>query len=424
MGGGKLRFMIVFPFLYFSTLLAYILYKKKVFEVSAYLVSLYAFTSFFSILIDIKHLRSFDTIKYDIGVTPTLLYCFLLTLSIWPFYRFDSQKIMSIKLKGKKLFDYIVYFYFICFLIILITFYTAIIKILNSDLGQLRLALSRGESINDVNISGHPIIIIANIFGGYSLIMLLFYFYSVCFLKRKKVFNTILFLSSLSMILIGIIGVDRSKVIYWMITYGLMIVLFWRKMEKEQHRNILISSLIILSLVITYFLMLTFSRFGERDTGSTGSLISYSGQSFINFCYFFDEVNFRDFTLQRIFPLFYRLFINNGIKNASDLNAIISLQTHTSIGVFSTFIGDIMVASGRLVGILYCFIFYFVTTSSISTSKNKSNIYFHHLLLIFCFITVPMLGIFVYFYSDFSRTIPLLCFLFYYVYLRFKKKPV
>jgi oligosaccharide repeat unit polymerase len=409
--------VVVIPFLYFSFLLIYILYKKRTFDISAFVVSLYTISSFFSIIIDLSDLRSFDTKNYHISLAPTILYCFLLTLVIWPFYRFKSEIFLLIKVNKSKLFNSIVYFYFGCFLIILITSFGNIIQILSGDMGALRNAISRGELIIDKDAGSNPVIMLAGIFGEFSIIMLLFYFCSICFLKRTRLFNTIILLSSTSIIIIAIAGVDRSKVIYWMITYGAMLILFWRRMSVKQHKNVSIVTVFFLSLIIIYFLALTFSRFQANDAGSKGSMISYTGQSFINFCYFFDNVTYREFSLQRIFPLYYKLFVNNGIRNSTGLNSVISLQTNKEIGVFSTFIGDIMVASGKIIGVIYCFIFYIVCRILIIFKKRKF-MYFDQILIVFCLITIPMLGVFTYFYADFTRTLSLIFFMVYAFYLR------
>lgn len=411
--------MIALPFIYFSFFLSYILYKKKKFEISAFLVSLYVLTSFFAILIDINGLRSFDTIKYQIGVFPAVLYCLLLTLTIWPFYRLRTRRMYRIRLNKPKLFNFIVYFYFVCFIFVLITSYSSIIKILSGNLGELRNALYRGETITDINVGGifKPLFIVTYIFGRFSIIMILFYFYSITYLKKSKLFNSIVLLSSMSIILMGVIGVDRSKVLYWMLSYGFCLVLFWRRLNKKQHKSILKVSALMLSVVISYFMVLTLSRFDAQDSGSGGSMISYTGQSFINFCYFFDHVTYKQFSLQRIFPLIYKLFINNGIENTTQLNEVIGLQTGKNLGVFSTFIGDIMVASGRFIAFIYCLGFYFISLLFLGLRRRRVT-NFYQLIFIFCMISVPMLGIFVDFFAGIETTLPLICFLIYGVNLR------
>jgi len=295
---------------------------------------------------------------------------------------------------------------------------------LNGNFVALRSALSNGETITSINIGGifKPLFIVAGVFGGFSMIMILFYFYSISYLQRSKLFNFIILLSSMSVILLGIIGIDRSLVTFWMISYGFVFVLFLSNgngsLTKKKVRNVLLISAIVLSVVITYFLKVTFSRFDNADVETGGSMISYAGQSFVNFCYFFDHnVQYGKFSLQRIFPLFYKLFINNGIENSGQLNEIISLQTGKSIGVFFTFIGGIMVASGKLAAILYCF-FFFIISTILTRFKRKRITYFYQVVLIFCLSSVPMLGMFSHFYGSFATVIPLYAFLIYVFHLK------
>ncbi|MDT0294045.1 oligosaccharide repeat unit polymerase [Mesonia ostreae] len=411
--------MVVLPFIYFTLLLIFI-YKRRGFNIGAYVVSIYSLTSFFALLMEISSLRPYVLKNYEIGVVPTVLYCFLLTLTIWPFYNFRGERILTIGLNKPKSFNKIVYFYFGCFLLIVVSAAGNIVQILKGDLGALRIAKSRGEAISeDVATGGpfHSVMVLANSFGGFSIIMLLFYFYSICFLNKSKLFNTIILLSSMSIIIIGILGVDRSKSIYWLISYGLMLVIFWSHMTKRQHRKIFKITGIILGLIGSYFLMVTFSRFGEGENGSQDSIISYAGQSYIYFCYFFDNVDYGQFSLQRIFPWFYNLFIDNGINSTVELNSAILGKTGTYVGVFSTFIGDIMVASGKLAAIIYCFCL-FIFSKKILHFKNKVYYQFYEMLFLFCLISIPMLGLFTHFYASHSRTIPFLFFIFYAFYLR------
>lgn len=402
--------MIAIPFIYFSILLLFILKTKKTFDISAYIVSLYVLISFFSIIIDMNGLRSQDTVGYEISIIPAFLYCLLLTLTIWPFYKFNSKDVISITLNKPRLFNTIVYLFFASFILIVFSSIGSVIQILNGDANELRMALYKGESMPDVPNSGGifgPFLIIANVLGGFSILMLLFYFYSISFLNKTKLFNTVTLLSSMTIIIIGILGIDRSKTVYWMLTFGLMLILFWPHLSKQQRKKIFKLSSLLLGIGIAYFLSITLSRFGERETGAEGGIISYAGQSFINFCFFFDMVEYREFSLQRIFPLFYKLFIDNGIEGSGALNEDISFKTGKFAGIFSTFIGDIMIASGKIATILFCLFFNLVANKALKW-KNKKHINFYQILVLFCLITFPLLGPFVYFYATFPRTLALL----------------
>lgn len=412
--------MIAIPFIYFTILLIFILKTKKTFDISAYLVSLYVVISFFSIMIDINDLRSLDTLNYDISIIPTIIYCFLLSLTIWPFYKFNGTTLTSITLNKPKLFNFIVYLFFGSFILILFTSIGSIVQILSGDANELRGALNDGEAIADIPAAGGifgPFFILANILGGFSIVMLLFYFFSISFLKRSKFFNTLILLSSLTIIIIGILGVDRSKTVYWMLTFGLMLILFWRHLSKQRRKKIFKLSSLLLGLGIAYFISITLSRFGEREVGAEGGMISYAGQSFINFCFFFDMVEYKEFSLQRIFPLFYKLFIDNGIEGSGALNDDILLKTGKFAGIFSTFVGDIMIASGKIATVVFC-VFYNLVANIALKWKNKKHIYFHQILTLFCLITFPLLGPFVYFYATFPRTLALIFCVFYIINLK------
>jgi len=65
--------MVAIPFIYFLFLFIYVLKKKKRFEISAYLISIYLVSAFFAILIDIFGYRSTDTINYQISILHTIL---------------------------------------------------------------------------------------------------------------------------------------------------------------------------------------------------------------------------------------------------------------------------------------------------------------------------------------------------------------
>jgi len=341
----------------------------------------------------------------------------LLTLTIWPFYKLKSEKIISIKLGNHKLFKRIVYLFFICFLLILFTSYETIQIVLRGDFAELRSILYKGGSISElspIQSFFNPVLIIANILGGSSIIMLLFYFYSISFLNNSKLFNTILLLSSTTIVLIGILGVDRSKPIYWIISYGFVITLFWRYFTKERKKKIIRTSILIISVLGIYVLAITISRFGDRVAGTEGGIISYAGQSFINFCFFYDNVDFKEFSLQRILPLFYKLFVENGIEGSGELNAYIKLKTGIRTSVFSTYIGDILVASGKAVTISFCLFISLISNKYVNRINNNTNntINFYQVIVLFCLSSIPLLGLFTHFYANSPRVIAFWLFIF------------
>jgi oligosaccharide repeat unit polymerase len=406
--------MIAVPFVYFSLLLIYVILKNG-YNLGAYLISVYVISSFFSILIDINDLRSFNTQFYNISIDGAFLYCLLLTIVIYPFCKLDFRKVNSINIVKPKLFNGVVYLFFVSFIILLLSSLNSVVNILSGDMKELRNMVSSGESIVDHTPLG-IVSVFVNLVCNFSLIMLLFYFYSICFLKRSKKFNLMILTSSLSIIIIGILGVDRSKTIYWLLTYGAMNVMFWKYMNVAQKRNIKLFSVVVFASLLSYVLAMTLARFGDRDTGAEGGIISYAGQSYINFCMFYDNVKYPDYTLQRIFPLFYNLFIDNGIEHTQQLNMDVYVKTGIEVSVFATFLGDILVVSGLLITVIYCIVISFITVNTISVMKK--NIYFHDLLICFLLLLIPLLGIFSHFYNHSYRSMIIIPLLLYALYMK------
>lgn len=407
--------MVAVPFIYFLFLLIYVLKKKKRFDISAYLISIYLISAFFSILIDVFDYRSLDTSNYQISVLPTIMYCTLLTMVFYPFIKMKRINMDMYYNKEPKLFNFISYFYIVIFLLFLF-FSLDIIKMIfiDGDFAALRRMISLGEGdelsiFSRVNSAFKYFFVVFGIFGSLSFIMLIFYFYSICFLKKPKWFNTLLLISSTTIVLLGIMGIDRSKITYWLIVYGFCFILFKDYLTKKSKKNLYIVSGVLISFLIFYFMSVTNSRFGERDTGTSGGMITYAGQSFINFCFFFDKHPYNGFSLQKVLPLFNKLFVNDGINSSVELNSLMSMQSGVEHGIFNTFIGDISMASINFIGIIYVILYFFIS-NYIVKYLNKD---FYGLLLIFLLITIPMLGLFVHFYADFSRMIVFITFVIY-----------
>lgn len=407
--------MVAIPFIYFLFLFIYVLKKKKRFEISAYLISIYLVSAFFAILIDIFGYRSTDTINYQISILPTLVYCVLLTLVFYPFIKMKKINMDNYYNKEPKLFNFISYFYILIFLLFLF-FSLDIIKMIfiDGDFGALRrmISLSEGDELSifsKINPSFKFIFVVFGIFGSLSFVMLIFYFYSICFLKKPKWFNTLLLISSTTIVLNAIIGVDRSKVIYWLIVYGFCFIFFKDYLSKKSKKNLYIVSGILIAFFIFYFISVSNSRFGESDSGTSGGMISYAGQSFINFCFFFDTHPYNGFTLQKALPLFYKLFVNDTFNSSVELNSLMSMQSGVEHGIFNTFIGDISMASSNFIGIIYVILYFFISNFIIKYFKKD----FYYLLLIFLLISIPMLGLFIHFYADFARMFVFIVFVIY-----------
>ena len=86
--------MLYFPFIYFTTLLLAVI-RKRGFDMSAYMIFIYAISSFFSIILYNQN-YDYDLVyfsKIDISPLPTIIYCGLITFCIYPFYKYNSNRL-------------------------------------------------------------------------------------------------------------------------------------------------------------------------------------------------------------------------------------------------------------------------------------------------------------------------------------------
>jgi len=407
--------MIALPFVYFVLLLIYTMIRNKGYDVGAYMVSLYAITSFFAILIDAFNLRPPELVNYQIGILPAFMYCFLITICILPFILYSSKRIGYIQLGNEFIFKLIIYLYFTIFIVNVIMGFSTMVDILKGDLGALRQALRHGELEHVIDISGplKPLLVFFNMLGSLSVFMLIPFFYSLRYLKKPIWFNLVILCSSFPILISGILGIDRSKFIIWGFSFCFMLVMFYQHLDKRKKRQIKILTIILAGAMVAYLTSVTISRFGDSSYynssvgGTEGGVITYAGQPYLYFCYFFDNIQHQDLSLQRILPLTYKLFVNNGIDSTVALNEEILRKTGITVSVFPSFIGDIVSNSGILISVLFtaAYALLALKTNNITTTKVLSyNVLFYY----FAVGLIPVFGIFVYIYDSFSKTFALL----------------
>lgn len=395
--------MITVPFIYFSLLLLYILRTKKRFEISALITVAYMITSFFAIIIDNKKLYgAAGAVKGSIDITPTLLYCLLITIMIFPFIKLPSLNSKNlITIKNVKLFDYIIYFYLAVFLLFLFFFSKEIInRIQNPDIESYRILIANGEDdLGFSNYSGILRILVRTIFifGSSAMFLQVLYFYSVAFLKKSFKFNLgILIFSSMSF-LIGMLSFDRSKLVYWLMSFIALAVFFWPSLNNTHKKQIKSIFIIFFAIFATYLIFITNARFGEQNIGAGNSLIVYTGQSFNNFCLFYDKLHLPGISLEYVTPLLNIIF---GTSNSISRAELYSRNIDTI--VFASIAGMMIREIGVWGSILYCFIFSILATLIF---KKKSKYSITTIFLVVILLYIPYFGIFGLFYGSLDREI-------------------
>lgn len=402
--------MIYLPFIYFFIWMIRS-YRKFGISIGSYILSMVTLSSFCAILIDANDLYvSHSCPKVELGFFSPILYLILMTASIFPFYKMGKLSIKSnIPIKVEKWLSYLIFFYFSIFLIVLLVSLTRINEILfYESLREVRNAQYTGEAesfYNDLRGIPRYICAICSILSPTSYIMLLVFGYMMAFSKKSIYLCIIALVSSMTPLLISINIADRSGYFYWMALAGFAVVTFLPHYPSRRKKILFILMGIVFVLAITYFMMVTISRFDERADGTSGGLIMYTGQSYINFCRFFNTLNTPN-SIRLFTPSLNSFVFHDGgyFYQAS----LVSSLNHTPIAVFPTFIGIIYSVCGPFVLLLF-FIVYLRYANRISFMCRLCDLSFSQLCKLWTIGVIPVVGIITYFYI--TTDIPLLLWL-------------
>lgn len=404
--------MIALPLIYFSIWLVRS-YKKNGVSIGTYIILLFVITSFFSVMIDMNDFYvSHSCPKVELGVFAPLLYIVLISLCIYPFYKMGKLNIQrEIPKNIEKVLVRITLFYFGIFLLVLSVSFTRINEILLTEsIVTVRNAQYTGDAVSFYDYLHGPLrymCALCSILSQSSLGMLLVFGYLMAFSRRSGIFGMLALVSSMTPLLISINIADRSQYFYWIVLAGLSVVLFYPYFSSERKRVLYIFMGSIVALIITYFMTVTVARFGERDTGTEGGLITYAGQSYINFCRFINKLE--TINSIRLFTPTINTFVLHGGNYFELVSIVERLNARTPIGVFPTFLGIIYSVCGPFVLILFLIVYCIISNNFLRKYKYRVlNI--SHLFKLWALSAIPSVGIITYIYitSDISLIIWLL----------------
>lgn len=364
-------------------------------NVGNFVILVYVVISFFSILLFQSGTFVNNTGSVwsgSIDFFPTLVYCFLITFTVRPFYAFHSEEIKYITKPNIRLFDTVSFFLIGVFLITFYFLKDQLVALNVSDFKEIRgTVYLEEEDLIDYTGIYYYLKVISNTFSAFWPISLLFFFYSIAFLKKGIVFNASLFIASFTAVVSGIAIAGRTQIVYWVLEYGLLFIFFKRFLNRKQIKRLKIASLVILSLIFIYVIAVTTSRW---DEDANRSLLNYGGQSILNFNIFFKDYTNYKIVLERIFPFSSRFFFNSDFDLSNYKYEILS-QTGFNIGIFYTFLGDLIVDLG-FVGMLLFLCLFYVLTSRFLKRKKTQNLSFAQLFLLIMLINIPLQGVFYY----------------------------
>ncbi|HHX69733.1 MAG TPA: oligosaccharide repeat unit polymerase [Gallicola sp.] len=367
--------------------IVYIYYKRNSnkLTIGNYLISLYSF----SVLLTLLNVD--ETIIFSIKAT--LFFNIILLLFIIPVMRFKGNNIYTIRSNQLQIFNVVSYLFIISGISAIIFFLPTVYKLFSSNISLLvlRTNMVGGESY----VGPGAFYNISNLISQFYPIILIFYFYSISFLNKSKLFNFLLLLSSTSYIFNVLSVVGRDGFILWLMSYIFSFLLFRNhisKKSKQKHIKLLYYTI---GVALLFIVPITIARFFyQGHEAGLDSIVKYSGAQFANFNNFFNRIpnpeKYGSFT--DIFPIFNFNF------RSSDVIFLDSWEEKVwafgiDTNVFSTFIGSFYLSIGK-VGTFILGIVFFVLGYLIS--KNSNQVSLSKIILITLFAQIILHGFFYY----------------------------
>lgn len=186
-------------------------------------------------------------------------------------------------------------------------------------------------------------------FGNkYALVALALSFYYMKYSPNRKLLIILLLFCSLSMIMPSLRVIGREYIIKYIFVFAIAYLLCRKKLSKSS-KSILRSFILIIAVLgISYFIIISSLRFGERtdyiektgDSSMLNAIIAYFGQGFVLFSEFFEEFIYPKVPIGSI----HFKFFSSDITSAYNLND--TVFANVFVNAFSTGVGDLMVDGG------------------------------------------------------------------------------
>ena len=288
--------MYFFPFIYFSGLTYYFWQKNRCFDLAVLISTLFSITSLCCIIMVLGGHLSGSGVLADgwmpeFGFIPTILYCGLVTLTILPFSFIRPNLVENIGNVHR-----ITMYVFTAFIIIqgLLVYYLVgefLTDILNGDFKALKDAHYAGDlTPADAKMLTMPAPLQFIYFLRYmTLLGIPLFFYYSCVEKWSLLKSLPLLFASISPVLRGILSADRTEIIHYGLMFLFSVVFFQSLITKKVQHFLSIVSIPVVAIGLTYVFAVSDSRFEKEEEGTEGSILEYAGQSYVNFCYFYDN---------------------------------------------------------------------------------------------------------------------------------------
>ena len=213
--------------------------------------------------------------KYWFAMIKFLL---LVLLFLAPFFIFKENKIERIVLPSRGFLD------IFSGIIILLSFYaifyyasTAKSVLSLTDIAAYRDTIASGEEYSESGIFNTIASVSASL---YVFALLLFFVYIA--IEGIKTRAILLFVSSFSETLHIFSFAGRDGIVFWLFSFVFLWTLFSRYLKPKANSKLKRTLIFAAMLMAIPFMMISTSRFADSSNGTTYSMVSYMGQSFVN----------------------------------------------------------------------------------------------------------------------------------------------
>ena len=397
------------PAIYFS-ILTLIFFKKRGLDSCTYISFIYMATSVFAVGIDIMGLNP-NLVSFA-SLLPTILYCLLLTLFIVPAAIVDFNSYEGLKFCSKKFLRWLNYIYFFSFVCYIVAYSGDLHFVLTyGDFGELKSLAYEGDGYQLKTYSAiiELILFPVRVLVNSSMVMVFVFLFNITFLNEKWWINAMAIIGSTTVIIVGILQVDRSATFFWVLVTGLAVSMFWNQMSAKIKSVAIGFSTVLILAAAAYAMSVTKDRFEERDGGSEGGIVVYLGQPYYHFCELWDYYPAPDgITTKSLFTAFHK-FVLHDFEGTVQYQAEMGLKSNMDLGVFYTHLGSFMLSAGKfgpfMITGVYLIVFYFLFKEEnkwqIPKNKDANCLPFEKLMVMFFLLCIPTVGCICYYYDNY-----------------------
>ncbi len=354
----------------------------------------------------------------ELNLFPFIYLFVMLYMFLSPVFKYEKSNVTRVITPSKKIIEIFLLVYSFCAIIII----PNTIGSLGEGISLLLLDSSAGNDLYRESLENNSYTVresgvsgvyglISVIYGAFRDIFKFVFFYYLTLKNKKKVYVILFCIVTIVDLLDPLSKGGRTAVIMNLFSLLMALTLFWPFYSKTL-KKILKKSVLVLTIIVSVpFMALTISRFGHRDYGTSGGMLSYAGQATLNFnLKALDAGGTRNG--DRTINLFKQFIFDDIPRN---INEVRMKYRHLKMddSIFSTYVGDFVLDYGPI-GAFIIFIILSLYFNNKIRIRNKT-ISFRSLFLIYFILCVAMHGGMYLFYYSFMGNLHIIAFIFMYV---------